>query len=237
MKDIDQMNDRDMLGTLHDSVSKVPLSVRPPLEAIVARGRARQRRRRSGLAVAGVAAVVAFALGIPALTGTSRPPAPSAWIVSPVELGSGPVHVVLAAFSVNTNPDHTVTVTLTPGQVMDPNTFRQIMAQAGIPALIKVGSLCTTPDVPPIGPDGGAIQIRPLPDGTLQFVITPSKVPAGTEYSFGYFPDQVSVGRVTIGEPLTCTSTSDSQSQQPSSGTGSIPAAPSEKSSSVSIGQ
>ena len=58
----DDMNDDDLFGALRDGVSKLPVPDAPPLEKIVARGRA--RRRRSGLAGMGLAAV-GLAIALP----------------------------------------------------------------------------------------------------------------------------------------------------------------------------
>lgn len=73
-------------------------------EAIVARGRARQRGRLAGLSVAGAAAVAAAILGVSAVIGSG---------------GSAPTSSVrLDAFSVVSNPDGTVTVSIHLGRLM-----------------------------------------------------------------------------------------------------------------------
>ncbi|MGH9917899.1 MAG: hypothetical protein ACRD6W_03355, partial [Nitrososphaerales archaeon] len=165
-----------------------------------ARGRARRHRRRLGLGAAGMAVAIGLAVGLTAGIGSDT--VPSARMAAPVKLGSGPVHVQLMGFSVNSNSNGTVTVTVTPGQVMDPNVFRQILAQAGVPAMINVGSICRTPGQPPA--PRNAISIHPQAGGTLVMVITPSLVPEGAEYSIGYFSDYVAFTLVTVGEPLSC---------------------------------
>jgi hypothetical protein len=206
MYDNDEMTD-DVLRAVRDSVCEVPMPAPPPLAAIVSRGRARRHRRLSKAAAAGVAIaiVVSLAIVLPTLSGSGN--APLARSATLPKLGSGPVHVRLEAFSVNSNPDGTVTVTVTDEQTVDPNAFRQILAQAGVPALIDVGSFCHTPDQPP-----GLDQVIQMELGQNVMVITPSAMPAGAELSIGYFPDHVAFTLVTVGASLTCV-TSDPPSQ------------------------
>ena len=219
MNEIPEMGDRELLAVLHDSGSRVRLSVRPPLETIVARGRVYRRHRLTRGVGSALAVTAAIAVAIPAyLTAGSGHPA--ARVAEPVKVGSGPVHVVLSAFSVNTNPNNTVTVTITPAQALDPSTFRQIMAEAGVPAIINVGTLCRTANTQHVSA-GGAMQLEPQPGGDLTVVINPALVPAGIEYSFGYFSDHVAVAPVEIGQPLSCGASSGAPPiPAPSSGTG-----------------
>jgi hypothetical protein len=206
----EEMND-GVWCAVRDSVSEIPLPAARPLEAIVARGRARRHRRTSGVAVTAAAAAiaVAFAIGLPGV-GRTQHTYSGGVATGPVRLGTGPVHVELTAYSVNTNTDGTVTVTVTPGQRMDPNAFRQILAQAGVPAEVTVGSFCRTPDQPPglrqVFQPAGAPDASPgRPTQRSQTtVITPSALPAGAEVSVGYFSDRVAMTLVTVSEQLTC---------------------------------
>jgi hypothetical protein len=50
--------------------------------------------------------------------------------------------VHLAAFSVVTGPDGATTLTLYPGQVINPGAVRQALAEHGIPALVTAGKFC-----------------------------------------------------------------------------------------------
>ena len=105
----DDMNGRgvtenELFGALRNGLSKLRVPQPPPLETIVARGRA--RRRRSGLAGMGLAAV-GLAIALPVVISTVRTPASP--VASHLRLGSGPVHVNLAAYSVDSNPNGTVT--------------------------------------------------------------------------------------------------------------------------------
>ncbi|GII63632.1 hypothetical protein Skr01_37170 [Sphaerisporangium krabiense] len=127
------MNDDDVLGTVRDAMAGVRM--RTPVRELVAAGRSRRRRRVGGV-VAGtvVGTTLVTALGLPVLTGP-RVNAP------PVAAGDE-VHVHLAAFSVDTNPDGTVTVKLTKRQSLDPEIMRRTLAQAGVPAQITINKWC-----------------------------------------------------------------------------------------------
>jgi hypothetical protein len=121
-------------------------------------------------------------------------------------LGTGPVHIHLTAFSVDSNPGGTVSLTLTRDQIMDPSAVRQALAQAGVPAIVNVGFLCYV-TYPVRG--GQFISAHQLGrDGNTVMVITPSKMPAGTTLSIGYYQNQIQAGvqftLVPDGVPLTC---------------------------------
>jgi hypothetical protein len=200
MHDNDEMND-DALYAVRDSLAGMPTPVPPPLEAIVARGRARRRRSRR-LVAAGIAAavVLAVAIGLSALAGKAN--APKGPLATVLKLGTGPVHVELTAYSVNSNPNGTVTVTLTLGQTIDPSTLREILAQAGVPALFSIGFVYETPSQPPAPASGHRVISPSIEDGKIVLVITPSALPPGTELSIGYFPNHVAFRLVTIGAPM-----------------------------------
>jgi hypothetical protein len=126
----------DVLDDLKGSTAGVHM--RTPVQEIVAAGRSRRRRRRGFGTVAG-AVVVAGAVMVALQPGTTTEIAP------PVAVGAGSVHLHLAAFSVDTNPDGTVTL-LTKAQLkaqlLDPVILRRTLAQAGIPAYITIGKYC-----------------------------------------------------------------------------------------------
>lgn len=120
------------------------------------------------------------------------------------------MHIHLAAFSVDTNPGGTVTLKLTRGQIFNPSALRHALAQAGVPALVTVGSVCTSS-----GPSDALPQVisrsAPQPDGSTVTIITPAAIPAGQELSIGYFSlpngGGVHISLVPGNAPLTCTST------------------------------
>ncbi len=135
----DDMNDDDVFGALRHGLSKLPVPEAPPLQQIVARGRA--RRRRSGLAGMGLAAV-GLVIALPVIvTSVSRAPGR---VATHPRLGSAQVHVNLAAYSVDSNPNGTVTVALATKQNFDPASLRQALAQAGIAAVVNFGGFCQT---------------------------------------------------------------------------------------------
>jgi hypothetical protein len=208
----DDVNDDDVLGALRHGLSKLPVPQAPPLEAIVARGRA--RRRRSGLAGMSLAAA-GLAIALPVIiTGVNGP---SSRVATSLRLGSGPVHVNLAAYSVDSNPNGTVSVTLATKGNFDPNKLRQALARAGVAAVVNVDAFCQTPVQP-----GGFGQV--VSSGSLKgsanssaagagqsaqanvtaMVIKPSAMPRRAELSIGYFPDHVAMTLVKLGGPLSC---------------------------------
>jgi hypothetical protein len=201
----DLMSDDDVLLAVRHALPAVPVGTPPALEAVVAQGRARRNRRRS-LAAVGVAVVVALAIAVPTLSSSAQAPAS----LSPGRPHATAVHVHLAAFSVDTNPGGTVTVTLTMAQTVDPDAMRQALAQAGVPAVITVGTFCRTADEPHglhqvfrhPGPDQAS---APPAASAETIVITPSALPKDAEVSIGYFPNHVGFTLVTTGEALTCT--------------------------------
>ena len=73
----DEMSDNEVLRAASDSLSGIPMASPPDVEAIMARGRARRRRRLAGVAglsVAGAAAGTALALGLTGALGPARTP-------------------------------------------------------------------------------------------------------------------------------------------------------------------
>jgi hypothetical protein len=187
------MNDNDVLWKIRDSVSGVHMDM--PVDAIVARGRARRRRRLARLTGAGAAAGVALTLGLTGImsSGNTSPPAT-------------PNSAQLAAFTVVSGPGGTSTLTLRKGKQyrLDPGALRQALAQHGIPALVTVGSMCdSTPE--PEGLDQ-VLSTRRLADGTVVTTFNPAAMPVGSKLSIGYFPTRTAFALIEDGAPLTCSS-------------------------------
>lgn len=181
------------------AAARAPASRRPATAA--------RRRKYAAAGLATAAVVAAAAAGIDhAAGGGPHPPGAG----GPAATQSGGVHIHLAAFSVDSNPGGTVTLTLTQGQIFDPSTLRQALAKAGVPALVTVGSVCTVP-----GPSDALPLVisRPAqqPGGSSVTIITPSAIPAGEKLSVGYFAvpggGGVHISLVPDNAPLTCTST------------------------------
>jgi len=176
------MSDNEVLRAASDSLSAIPMASPPDVEAIMARGRARRTRWRSaaaGLSVTAAAAGAALAL---ALTGV---------------LGSTPARstgaIRTAAFTLASNSDGTATLTINPAELLDPAALQNDLAQYGIPAVVTVGSLCTS-DLAPAGfsqvvstSPAGPSTATPQPVANPTITIDPAAMPAGTELSVGDF--------------------------------------------------
>lgn len=191
---------RDSLTTAKDSLTEVRMST--PLDSIVRRGRATRRRHRLiGLAGTGAVAVTAaLAIGLTGVIGSTH--------------RTGIIRT--AAFTLVSNANGTATLTINPRVLLDPSTLQSDLKQDGIPAMVTVGSFCSS-DPPPAGflrvvsfqpkPRGSGRQ-QPVADPTVTF--NPSAMPAGTELSFGNFQlangQQTSFALIDTGS-YTCIST------------------------------
>ncbi len=182
----DEMSEDEVLCAASDSLSALPVACPPAVEAIMARGRARRRRRLSAAAGLSVAAAgVALVLGLTAVQGAA--PARSAGTIR------------TAAFTLVSNSDGTATLTLNPRELLDPAVLQSDLQKDGIPAVVTSGSMCTS-DPAPAG-FSQVVSVTPsgpftaTPQNGIQPAITidPSALPAGTELSFGYF--QLSSGQ------------------------------------------
>jgi hypothetical protein len=185
-------NDSDVLCAVRDKLAELPVPARPPLETIVARGRAARRHRRAGLAVASVTAGAALIVGLSGVIGPAGQ-APAR--------GAGRAR--LAAFTIVSNADGTTTLTMNnPGGLRDPNVVRQALAQHGIPAIVTVGELCTT-RVPLNAPGAVALQGQSI-------VFNPAAMPSWLKVSIGYVPNgravEISVALIDTRSPLSCSS-------------------------------
>jgi len=187
------MNNTEVLDRVRDATADIQMEV--PLEAIVARGRARRLRRRRRVAAAGSAATVALAaVVIGAVHAQPRPGLPS------------PATAQLAAFTVSTTPSGSTALTLRKGEQyrLDPAALRQALAEHGIPALVTVGETCdTTPE--PNGLDQVVSASRNA-DGAVYLTINPEAMPSGAELSIGHYPTGTSFGLIDAGGPLHCAS-------------------------------
>jgi hypothetical protein len=188
---------RDCLG--HVRMERTALSIRAT---------ATRRRLRNRLAATGAgAAVLAVGFGLALSAGhpTSRP------------VQESTVHAGLAAWSVHTNADGTVTLTVNE-MFQQPGKLRQALASAGVPAVVLVNKTCA----------GGDRYARDLdkiitsPDGRKPvYVIKPSAIPADTELVFteSWDPRGFGVGGFALyprGTRLQCQTTYASQLISPS---------------------
>jgi hypothetical protein len=194
------MNDDEILARARESVSTTRATLAgmhmdTPLQDILARGRAhRVRRLRQGLGgTAAAAAVTTLALVLPS-AGSGQ--------------ADAQVHVNLAAWSVNTSPNGTVTFTMR--NVSDPTRLQRVLAQAGVPAMVRYGEICQ-PHHSPLPTLGIIDPPKPLPHGIdgpliltsgkvlqrLAWVIHPAKMPPGTRFVISEVtPAQVRSGHI-----------------------------------------
>ena len=175
----DEMSDNEVLRAASGSLSAMPMASPPDVEAIMARGRARRRRRLSAVAGLSVAAGTALALGLTGVLG-SAPPG-----------GQGTIRT--AAFTLASNANGTATLTISPGELLDPAALQSDLAQYGIPAKVTTGSICTSDPAPAgfsqVVSSYPAGESAATPQNGVQPAITidPSAMPAGTELSVGDF--------------------------------------------------
>jgi hypothetical protein len=202
----DEMSDNEVLRAASDSLSGIPMASPPEVEAIMARGRAHRRRRLSAvvsLSAAGAAAGTALVLGLTGVLGQA--PATS----------TGTIRT--AAFTLAGSSNGTATLTLNPGELLDPAALQNDLAQYGIPAMVTSGSFCSSDPAPDgfsqvvsVSP-GGESTATPQSGVQPTITIDPTAMPTGTELSVGYF--QLSSGQqqadlALIGtSSYTCTST------------------------------
>jgi hypothetical protein len=183
---------RDSLTTAKDSLTDVQMST--PLDTIVRHGRAARRRRRL-IGMTGTGAVTAAAALAVGLTGAT---------------GSGHRTGIIrtAAFTLVANANGTATLTINPQVLTDPGTLQRDLRKDGIPALVTVGSFCSS-DPAPAG--FGQVVSSQFPSNRADTVtFNPSAMPAGTELSFGNFQlasrQETSFALIDTGS-YTCTST------------------------------
>lgn len=199
---------RNRLAEVRDSMSGVRMT-RPASEIFA---RAKKRRSRRVLAAAGAACAaigITLALAVPA--GQARP-----------------VHVHLAAWSVDTNPNGTVTFKLR--NTSQPARLQHVLAQAGVPALVRRGEICLAQGRHVLLPTQGIVSYlngRPTQMSSVfllmgghwaskplnwSWTITPSKIPPGARFVISAVPgDRVSPDHiqaawefVPASAPVTC---------------------------------
>lgn len=201
---------------LRDSLDGVTMDT--PVTHIVAAGRSRRRKRRLIGTATGVAAVTALALGVPALDrpSTSTPGAE-------LDTATGSVNVRTVAYTVESRADGTIHVTWDKGRYFeDHEGLQRALRKAGFPVLIKEGVFCAGPeddvslDRSGVGPGvHNVMRGERQANGSVDFIFTPSAMPAGKQLFIGYLSasqlveTQGSPGSVerliTTGVPLTCT--------------------------------
>jgi len=186
------MNDNDVLDQLSQSLSGIHMDT--PLEEILARADIKRRRRLRRMLGAGAAVGIALTVTLVEVSGSGRSPS-----------SGGPATPRLAAFTVESGPNGSSTLTLRKGTQyrLDPDALGQALAQHGISAVVNVGKMCdTSPE--PSGLDQ-VISSRRLADGSVFTTFNPAAMPAGSEISIGYFPTFTGFALIEAGASLHCT--------------------------------
>jgi hypothetical protein len=159
------MND-DTLSTVRDCLTKVRDSlgeVQPTIPASEIITRARRRRRRRWLAATGAAcAAIGLTLGL----------------VLPSGGQTRAVHVHLAAWSVDTTSDGTVTLTV--HELTHAALLARVLGEAGVPAVIALNAQCLDPHNQNALAQSGALR-----SGHTGVVIHPATIPSGTKILIG----------------------------------------------------
>ena len=199
------------LAEVRESVSGVRMT--RPASEIFATAHKRRRRRVLAAAAAACAAIgIAVALTLP--SGSQ----------------ARPVHVHLTAWSVDTHPDGTVTFKL--HNTSQPARLQHVLAQAGIPAMVRQGEICLARGRRVLLPTQGIVSDlngKPTPMGSVfllmggaghggnqllnwAWTITPAKIPTGTRFVISAIPgDRVPATHiqaawefVPASAPVTC---------------------------------
>jgi hypothetical protein len=170
------MNDDQLLTAMRSSLtgardSLTDVHLDRPVSAIA--GRARARRLRRGLSAGAVAAVAlgaGLSLALTAGTAASRP-----------------VHVNLDAWSVNTTSAGQVELTVR--DLQDQARLEQVLAHAGVPAIVNFGKFCGAADPADnlTGRSGTHVLIRLVTRGGALLAITiyPAAIPSGAKLDIG----------------------------------------------------
>lgn len=224
----DTRDDDLVLDRMRSTFGGIRVSPPPPLDTVFARSRVQRRRRATGLVTAGLAAGLTVAAGgglAASLGGAVGGNSPGGG-----EPAGSPVHVQLAAFSVDSNPNGTVTVVVTPRQTLDPTVFRRLLSRAGVPAVITVDAFCRSPQNPP-QTLSRVVSHQSRGDGSIVMVISPQQLGPGISLSVGYFrekgtsPAHVALGLVRSDAPMTCRSQDSSAPVSPGATTSAVPRA------------
>jgi hypothetical protein len=169
------------------------------VEEIMDTARSRRRRRRVvGLTGAGLAGVAALAVALsPVGIGTAS------------NGGARPGNAQLAAWTVRNGPDGTVNVTLR--QAHDAQLLQQVLAEHGVPAIVRFGEVCQpegksfpASEVNQVlGLSGSGVVVGGSDPVVLR--IDPAKMPNGSKLSLDVLPNKVDTAAlVPAGEGVTC---------------------------------
>ena len=189
----DEMSDNEVLRTASDCLSAMPMATPPDAEAIMARGRARRRRRL----IPGVTGALALAAG-----------AALAVTLPSGHQPSHPARAQLAAWTVTKQGDGDIRVTI--HELRDPAALQRTLRADGVPVSVTFTGQAN-PACQPYGSGGSHLlesMVTALPGhGNLRvLVIHPSAFPAGAGLAIAAgHPGQSPRGggvELTIGPPV-----------------------------------
>ena len=126
----DDMSDSDVLTSVRDRLSEMPLAGPPNLDAIMARGRARRHRRLIPGVTGTLAAAALATLAVTALAPGSHPASGQA--------GHQPTTVQLAAWTVTKVAGGNISVTIR--ELKDPAGLQSRLRADGVPASVTFAS-------------------------------------------------------------------------------------------------
>ena len=213
MNDDAELALRHRITEVRDSLGDVHMTI--PASEIIARDK--RRRARRGLVAAGTACAAAgLAVALALAPGSPARPAPQ--------------HAQLAAWTVHTNPDGTVTFTLR--NTSHPAQLQHALAEAGVPAVVRWGQICeaggkgqplmNTEGFVKAGPAPGAASgigsyfalqggTSANPDLDWSWTVVPSKIPHGGRFVISAIPGSVPSSDIQAewefahsSAPLTC---------------------------------
>lgn len=210
------MNDDEVLSAVRNTLSDVQMD--RPVEAIEERGRTRRRNRNLTGVVAGGGLAVAAALALVLPTVFHKAGAAPATSEPLAGGGAAPVSAPAmepAAFTLATQADGSVKLTLKPNKLLNPAALEKALAGAGIPAVVKAGVLCepkgaTLPEAKEVF---GVETTKGTGAGSPEYdlVIKAAKMPKNSEIYFSVFALQKGEGYakfgkflVTKGAPMAC---------------------------------
>lgn len=137
-----------------------------------------RRRLAAGITAAAASAAVVLGLGLSGAFGSSAAHATAT--------------IRTSGFTLTSYADGTATLTLNPGELLNPGQLQSDFAQYGIPAKVTSSSYCTSDPEPAgfsqaVSFSSGDPSTGPPYGGHVTITIDPSQIPSGTELSVGYF--------------------------------------------------
>ena len=174
-------HDDDLILQLRRTFCDLTTSAPPSLASITSRGRTIRRRkaaRVAGVSAGCAAAGTALALAVAAPPGhsTSGGSGTTHLATSVPGSSSGLGSVQPAAFTLSSNANGTVTLSLPMTEMLDPAALQQALTEDGIPALVKTDLYCTSTPSPPDPVGAGVLTTQSPLDGGNAVVKEPTVV-------------------------------------------------------------